>query len=129
MLVLAETSGETQPWDPWLTNLTGLFPHLPDAAIVQATRCLRLHNPDVSLAFELLTRASRMGLPTFAPITQLFLDGITAFADDDSFQSFELDDARLMAVRSVVMRMRGAQALTALSFEHRGDVPRAWKKR
>lgn len=128
-LVLAETSGAMQPWDPWLANLTNFFPRLPDAAVLQATRCLRLRQPDVHLAFDLLNRASTMGLPTFAPITQLFLDGITAFADDDGFQSYDLDDKRLMAVRSVVMRMLSAQGLTTLRFEHRGDVPRARKKK
>lgn len=123
VLIKAEATGKPQPWDPWVDNLARWFPSLPDGAALQGVRRLQRarKRKDLAGVGEAFEATLARGVPIFAPIAAMFLDGLATLVADPSFDSGTLDD-RLPAVRAVMLRMQSGHAFTVLRFEAKGKT-------
>ncbi len=124
VLIKAETTRRRQPWDAWVDNLAARFP-LPDGPALQGVRRLQLARTrkDLAAVKDAFERALARGVPIFAPVAAMLLDGLATLVADPSFDSGSLDD-RLPAVRGVLLRMQSGHAFTVLRFEEKGRTPR-----
>lgn len=87
VLIATEKDPAEKPWHQWVSNLSQWHEWLPDGAIAQASAKLnhQKKREDVDEALELFLSACRRGLPYYSVGVRLLLDGLTAFADDESY--------------------------------------------
>lgn len=116
-LLLQHDPAEVAPWHPWVKNLAVWFPWLPDGAALYGTLLLRSARDDAGIAaaraaFE---DAIGRGVPVFAPVLRLLLDGVTTLVDDPDVDAGPLH-ALLPKVRGAARVLVLDQALTTLTF-------------
>jgi hypothetical protein len=104
-------------WHPWVTNLAIWFPWLPDGAVLEGAIRLKFAatDEDVLAASESFLNAWNRGIPMFAPVLRLLLDGVSTLVGDPDTNSEKLEGV-LPKIRSLARAMATDQAFTSLRF-------------
>jgi hypothetical protein len=107
-------------WHSWVTNLAYAFPWLPDGAVLLGALRMRFATTDnhVAEACAAFSDAWKRGIPVFAPVLRLLLDGVSTLVGDPDAKAGDLENA-LPAIRSVARAMATDQAVTSLRFGER----------
>lgn len=86
---LLRTGSLEQRMEQWPANLANWFPELPDGAIIEATRLMRLQDSDgdsrdadLEKAREWLLEAVKRGAPAYTEGLRLLRQGLILFEDD-----------------------------------------------
>lgn len=116
-VLIATAGAEDKPrWYNWIENLAGMFPDLPDGAVLKATQRLRFPNDGncYEIARTSLFEAFERGIPFYSTGVAWLLDGLTLFADDDP-EARE----RMKLVHKVAQRTDTSQAFTVIRLGNR----------
>lgn len=104
-------------WHSWIENLAQWFPWFPDGAVLHGTLRMRQakSSADIAAAREAFELAAARGIPVFAPIFRLLLDGVSTLVDDPDVDAGDLPQ-KLPHIRGVATVLSPDLAFTNLHF-------------
>lgn len=93
ILVATETDLEYKDWHEWVYNLSELFPHVADGAIIYGWSKLRhaKNEEDENIARDALLNGYWRGIPFFTTGVRLLLDGLTLLRNSAREKGFEVN--------------------------------------